>query len=68
MGYLLYQLVQDFVHQLYCKWQHTCQNILQEEYPSFHNPESEKWVPPIVVTFQIRPFYAFIIMGESVSG
>ena len=36
-------------------------------YPSSHNHGSEKWVPPIVVTFQMQPFYTSMIMGESVN-
>ena len=35
-------------------------------YPTSHNHESEKWVPPIVTTFQLQPFSTSMIMGERV--
>ena len=35
-------------------------------YTSSHNHGSQKWVPPIVVTFQILPFSTSMIMGERV--
>ena len=38
----------------------------QPTYPSSHHG-SEKWVPPIVVTFQIQPVSTSTIMGERVT-
>ena len=35
-------------------------------YPSSQDHGSEKWVPPIVVRFQIQPFFTSMIMGERV--
>ena len=39
------------------------QKMSHAHYPSSHNHGSEKWVPPIVATFQIQPFSTFRIMG-----
>ena len=36
-------------------------------YPSSHSDGSGKWVPPIVVTFQVQPFSTSMIMGERVA-
>ena len=40
--------------------------FLSAIYPSSHNHGREKWVPPIVVTFQIQPFSTSTNMGERV--
>ena len=44
----------------------TTASVSSNNYPSSRNHGSEKWVPPIVVTFQIQPFYTSMIVGESV--
>ena len=36
-------------------------------YPSSHNHGSQKWVPPVVVTFQIQSFSTSRFMGERVT-
>ena len=38
-----------------------------DHYPSSHNHGSEKWFPPIVLTFRIEPFSTSMIMGERVN-
>ncbi len=39
--------------------------MMEEEYPSFH--KVKKWVPPVLVTFQIQPFSTSMIMEETVA-
>ena len=45
---------------------HFCGEKIPNPYPSSHNHGSGKWIPPIVVTFQIQPFSTSTIMGERV--
>ena len=47
-------------------WLRVTKKMSHAHYPSSHNHGSEKWVPPIVATFQIQPFSTFRIMGERV--
>ena len=37
------------------------------KYNFSHNHGSEKWIPPILVSFQMHPFYTSMIVGESVN-
>ena len=41
-----------------------CGPVTHSVYPSSHNHGSEKWVPPILLTFQIQPFFTSMIIGE----